>query len=102
MVKRCLDVGIAAVGLILSLPVLLPVLFLVWAQDRRSPFYIAPRVGKDGKLFPLVKIRSMVVGADRSGVDSTSAGDPRITPLGRWVRSLKLGGLPHLRNVLRG
>jgi lipopolysaccharide/colanic/teichoic acid biosynthesis glycosyltransferase len=102
MTKRLLDVAISAIGLLLSLPVLAPVLFLVWAQDRRSPFYVAKRVGKGGKHFRLVKIRSMVVGADRSGVDSTSAGDPRITPLGRWVRAYKLDELPQLWNVLRG
>ena len=102
MIKRLLDVGLAAIGLILFLPVLAPVLLLVWAQDRRSPFYIASRVGRGGKHFRLIKIRSMIVGADRSGVDSTSAEDPRITPLGRWMRAYKLDELPQLWNVLKG
>ncbi len=101
-IKRSIDIALSAAGLVLSAPVLLPILLLVWLQDRRSPFYVAERVGRGGECFRLVKVRSMVVGADRSGVDSTSAADPRITRLGRFVRSFKLDELPQLWNVLRG
>jgi lipopolysaccharide/colanic/teichoic acid biosynthesis glycosyltransferase len=100
--KRALDIALASLGLLLSSPVLLPILFLVWLQDRHSPFYVADRVGGGGTPFRLVKIRSMVRGADRSGVDSTAATDPRITPLGRFLRSYKLDELPQLWNVLKG
>jgi lipopolysaccharide/colanic/teichoic acid biosynthesis glycosyltransferase len=100
--KRLFDVLLSSFGLLISSPILLPLCFLIWAQDFRSPFYVSYRVGKRGKLFKMVKLRSMVVDADRSGVDSTSANDPRITPIGVFVRSWKLDELPQLWNVLKG
>jgi lipopolysaccharide/colanic/teichoic acid biosynthesis glycosyltransferase len=63
---------------------------------------VAPRVGKDGKPFQMVKLRSMVVNADKSGVDSTAAGDPRITKVGHFIRSYKLDELSQLWNVFKG
>lgn len=100
--KRLLDFFIAVSGLLVLSPILLPLMFLVWLQDRHSPFYIAPRVGVGGIPFPMVKLRSMVVNADRSGVDSTAEGDPRITALGRFIRRYKMDELMQLWNVLRG
>ena len=100
--KRLLDIVGSATGLILLGPVLLIVMFLIWRQDRHSPFYIAPRVGKDEKLFNMVKLRSMIVNADLSGVDSTSGKDPRITPVGTFVRRFKLDEITQLWNVLKG
>ncbi|GIK35953.1 MAG: glycosyl transferase [Gammaproteobacteria bacterium] len=100
--KRLLDFSVALAGLLLASPVLLPVMFLVWRQDRHSPFYIAPRVGRDGRLFHMVKLRSMRINADRTGVDSTSAADSRITPVGHFIRRYKLDEVTQLWNVLIG
>jgi lipopolysaccharide/colanic/teichoic acid biosynthesis glycosyltransferase len=102
MAKRLIDVLLAAFGLIVASPVLLPVMFLVWRQDGHSPFYIAPRVAKGDTLFQMVKLRSMIRGADRTGVDSTSAGDNRITGIGHFIRRYKLDELTQLWNVLIG
>jgi lipopolysaccharide/colanic/teichoic acid biosynthesis glycosyltransferase len=77
-------------------------MFLVWIQDWHSPFYIAPRVGKKEKLFRMFKLRSMIVNADKSGVDSTSSNDKRITGVGRFIRKYKLDELTQLWNVLLG
>ena len=100
--KRSFDFLLALIGLILSSPILLPVIFLVWIQDWHSPFYIAPRVGKDGHLFKMLKLRSMIVDADKSGVDSTSSNDKRITGVGKFIRRYKLDELSQLWNVLIG
>ena len=100
--KRLVDILISALGLLVASPVLLPVMFLVWWQDKHSPFYVAPRVGQGGKLFTMVKLRSMVINADKSGVDSTGANDRRITPLGQFIRRYKLDELTQLWNVLQG
>jgi lipopolysaccharide/colanic/teichoic acid biosynthesis glycosyltransferase len=100
--KRLLDILAALCGLILLSPLLLIVMVLIWRQDYHSPFYIAPRVGKNEKIFNMVKLRSMIVGADKSGVDSTSAMDPRITPIGNFVRKFKLDEFTQLWNVLKG
>lgn len=100
--KRLVDIVISLIGLLISAPLLLPVIVIIWLQDFRSPFYIAPRVGKNGRDFKMVKLRSMVVGADRTGVDSTSNKDPRITPIGKFIRAYKLDELSQLWNVLIG
>lgn len=100
--KRLFDVLASAAGLLLASPVLLPVMFLVWRQDRHSPFYVAPRIGRDGAPFNMVKLRSMVINADKSGVDSTGSNDRRITPVGHFIRRYKLDELTQLWNVLKG
>lgn len=74
----------------------------VWLQDRGSPLYISFRVGRDGVPFRLVKLRSMVIGAGHSGVDTTTTSDRRITPVGRIIRRSKLDEVPQLWNVLVG
>jgi len=89
--------------LIVASPVLVPVLFLVWMQDRKNPFYVGQRVAQDGAdTFGMIKVRSMVAYADQSGLASTSSQDNRITPVGRFVRRAKIGELGQLFNVLRG
>ena len=83
MLKRTIAISVSAVGLLAAAPVLVPATLLIWLQDLRSPLYLAPRIGKDGRRFRMVKLRSMVVNADRTGVDSTSVRDPRITAVGQ-------------------
>jgi len=100
--KRLLDILLAAFGLLLASPVLLPVMFLVWRQDKHSPFYVAPRVGQGDTAFRMVKLRSMVINADKSGVDSTGANDRRITRVGHFIRRYKLDELTQLWNVFIG
>jgi lipopolysaccharide/colanic/teichoic acid biosynthesis glycosyltransferase len=100
--KRLLDIVLSLTGLLIGSIVLLPVMFLVWIQDWNSPFYVAPRVSKGEGLFKMVKLRSMIVNADKSGVNSTSGGDKRITPVGHFIRKYKLDELTQLWNVLRG
>lgn len=100
--KRVIDLTVSALALFFLSPLVVPILFLVWLQDYRSPFYIAPRVGKDEKLFKMIKIRSMIIDADKSGVDSTSSGDQRITKLGKFIRAYKLDELGQLANVFLG
>ena len=100
--KRLLDAIGASAGLIVLGPTLLVCALMVWGQDRHSPFYLADRVGRGGRLFRIVKLRSMIQGADSSGVTSTSACDHRITALGHKLRRSKLDELPQLWNVLKG
>ncbi len=102
MTKRLFDLLISALGLIASSPVLVPAMVAIWLQDFHSPFYRGVRVGQHGRPFRMVKLRSMVWDADKVGVDSTSARDPRITPVGHFIRRYKLDELPQLWNVLKG
>ena len=102
MIKRLVDILASLFGLLITSPILLPVMFLVWKEDKKSPFYIAPRSGRNGTIFKIVKLRSMVVDADKTGVDSTSGNDMRITPIGHKIRRYKLDELIQLWNVLIG
>ena len=100
--KRIIDILASFIGLLLLSVPLLFLMFLVWRQDGYSPFYIAPRVGKDGSLFRMIKLRSMVINADKNGVDSTSKDDRRITKIGIFIRRFKFDELMQLWNVLVG
>lgn len=100
--KRILDIIISLLGLIICSPILIPVLIIIWLQDWHSPFYIAPRVGKDERIFKMFKLRSMIIHADKSGVDSTSTNDNRITGVGGIIRRYKLDELSQLINVFLG
>jgi lipopolysaccharide/colanic/teichoic acid biosynthesis glycosyltransferase len=102
VLKRIFDIVVALAGLACSSVIIVPTAVVVWMQDWRSPFYLGPRVAKGGGIFRMVKLRSMVIRADRTGVDSTGANDPRITPVGRFIRTYKLDELTQLWNVLRG
>ena len=100
--KRAFDFFGAAAGMIVLLPVLAIAAIAVWLEDRRSPFFFGWRIGAGGKTFRMVKFRTMVPGAWKTGVNSTAAGDRRITRTGRWLRRAKLDELPQLWNVLTG
>lgn len=102
MVKRLFDIVFATLVLVAASPVMLWALWRVWAFDKRDPFYRAPRVGRGNRDFTMIKIRSMSVGADQSGLASTSAGDARITPVGHLIRRWKLDELSQFWNVLTG
>ena len=100
--KRLVDFIVSFFALIIFSPLLLVVMFFVWINDFGNPFYIASRVGKDEKIFKMYKLRSMIVNADKSGVDSTSSNDMRITRIGKFIRKFKMDELSQLINVLLG
>lgn len=102
MIKRLFDFVAATLGLVITSPILVPTMIAVWWQDKHSPFYVAPRVGKGEKIFKMIKMRSMVINADKSGVDSTGANDRRITRVGHFIRRYKLDELTQLINVVKG
>lgn len=100
--KRLFDLAVTAGVLLAFGPVMALASFAVWLQDFRSPLYLAPRVSRGGGDFTMIKIRSMVKGADRSGVSSTSATDMRITRVGHLIRKFKLDELAQFLNVAGG
>lgn len=101
-IKRLFDVIVSVFALTGFAPILLIFMYLIWRQDGHSPLYSAPRVGIDGKIFTMIKLRSMVINADQTGVDSTGSSDPRITSLGSTIRRFKLDEITQLWNVLVG
>jgi lipopolysaccharide/colanic/teichoic acid biosynthesis glycosyltransferase len=100
--KRLFDIVFSGTLLIVTAPLLLGCMLAVWLQDRHSPFYKAPRVARGGGDFTMIKIRSMVIDADSSGVNSTGAADRRITAVGRFIRRYKIDELSQFLNVLAG
>jgi lipopolysaccharide/colanic/teichoic acid biosynthesis glycosyltransferase len=100
--KRFLDIVAASLGLLVLSPLLLVIGLLIRLQDGGAALYRQVRVGRGGREFHILKFRTMVPDADRQGGALTLHHDARITPVGRWLRRLKLDELPQLVNVLRG
>src|SRR5439155_18536826 len=97
------DVAIAGTGLIVASPFLALAAVAVKLQDGGPVLYRQTRVGKDGADFELLKLRTMVVGAEKQGAGfAVEQGDARITRTGRLLRRLSLDELPQLWNVVRG
>jgi lipopolysaccharide/colanic/teichoic acid biosynthesis glycosyltransferase len=102
-VNRALDVAGASLGLALASPFLAAGALATKLIDGGPVLYRQRRVGKDGVEFELLKLRTMVVGAERQGAGlAVNRGDPRITRVGRLLRRLSLDELPQLWNVVRG
>jgi lipopolysaccharide/colanic/teichoic acid biosynthesis glycosyltransferase len=102
-VNRALDVIGAGLALALASPILGAAAAAVKLADGGPVFYRQRRVGKDGHEFELVKLRTMIVGAERQGAGlAVNEGDPRITRVGRVLRRLSIDELPQLWNVVRG
>ena len=101
--NRALDVVGASLGLALASPFIAAGVLATKLVDGGPVLYKQRRVGKDGVEFELVKLRTMVVGAEQQGAGwAVNRGDPRITRVGRVLRRLSLDELPQLWNVVRG
>ena len=101
--NRALDVALAGAGLALASPLLLAAVVAIKLEDGGPVLYRQTRVGQDGRDFELLKLRTMVVGAERQGAGyAVNAGDSRITRVGALLRRTSLDEVPQLVNVLRG
>ena len=101
--NRALDVVGASLGLTLASPFLAVGALAIKLVEGGPVLYRQRRVGKDGEEFELLKLRTMVVGAEREGAGwAVNRGDPRITRVGRVLRRLSLDEVPQLWNVMRG
>lgn len=102
MAKRLFDVAVAVVATVISSPAWLAIGAAIKLDSRGPVLHRARRVGGGGQEFTLLKFRTMTVGAATAGPPVTTGGDPRITRVGRVLRSTKLDELPQLINVVRG
>jgi len=98
--RRTFDVAVSAAGLLLALPLLALAAIAITLSSPGPVLFRQTRVGRGGRPFTLHKLRSMRTGSD--GIPLTASGDERLTPVGRFLRKLKLDELPQLWNVLRG
>ncbi len=100
---RAVDLTLAGTGALLSAPVVGVLAVLIRLETPGHPIYTQTRVGKDGRPFPIYKLRTMVSGAEFTGAGlSVQESDARITRMGAFLRRYSLDELPNLWNVLRG
>jgi len=103
MIKRMIDIAVSAVLLIIASPIMLVTALLVKITSEGPVFYRQVRITKDQREFNMLKFRTMSATAEKdSGPVLASANDSRITPIGKYLRSLRIDELPQLINVLRG
>lgn len=102
LAKRIFDVGVASVFLLLCIPLCIVIAAGIRLSSPGPVLYRGLRTGKDGHPFRILKFRTMVEHAENHGGGTTALNDPRILPLGRFLRYAKLDELPQLINVLRG
>jgi lipopolysaccharide/colanic/teichoic acid biosynthesis glycosyltransferase len=101
--NRVFDITIAGLGLVVTSPVIAVGALAVKLEDGGPVLYRQTRVGKDGVDFELLKLRTMIVGAEKQGAGfAIDKGDARITKVGRVLRRLSVDELPQLWNVVRG
>ena len=98
--KRALDLVVGAAALLVASPIIAVCAVAVKLGSPGPAFYSADRIGRGERTFRQYKLRTMRVGADAAGF-RTATGDPRITPIGRFLRATSLDELPQLWNVLR-
>lgn len=114
ILKKFLDIVASFILIMMLSPLFIITAILIYLEDPGPVFYIAPRVGKDGKHFGFIKFRSMVMNADKikdelleqneskAGVIFKMKKDPRVTKTGRFIRRFSIDELPQLFNVLKG
>ncbi|HRH37569.1 MAG TPA: sugar transferase [Flavobacteriales bacterium] len=100
--KRVIDVAASSLALLLLSPFLLTLAILVKLSSPGPILFRQERIGKHGKPFRIIKFRSMGCDAEASGPQLSSATDPRITPIGRWMRRMRMDELPQFWNVIKG
>ncbi|MES2755178.1 MAG: sugar transferase [Pseudomonadota bacterium] len=100
--KRAIDFAVAAAALVVLAVPMLVVALSIRAGDGGPALHRQSRVGRRGRIFEMLKFRSMVTNAATIGSYMTTAGDPRITRIGRFIRRTSIDELPQLWNVLVG
>jgi len=102
IIKRIFDIVFSLLGLIILLPIFLIIAIAIKIDSKGPVFFKQVRVGKNGKEFSILKFRTMVVDAEKKGLQITVGRDSRITKVGYFLRKYKLDELPQLINVLLG
>ena len=101
--KRAMDLSIGGLALVLFSPLMVVIGLGIKLTSRGPVFYQQERMGLDGTRFQMLKFRTMIEDAEKStGPIWATSSDPRVTPLGRWLRRTSLDELPQLTNVLKG
>jgi len=101
-IKRLIDLVLSFIGIIVTLPVIIIVAFFIKIESKGPIFYVQERLGLGGKVFKLIKLRSMTVDAEKNGMQWAEVNDPRVTKVGHFIRKTRIDELPQLYNILKG
>lgn len=101
-IKRIIDVILAFIGLIVASPIMAIISIAIKLESRGPVFYCQERVGKNGRVYTMYKLRSMYENAEENGAQWAEEDDPRVTKVGKFIRRTRLDELPQLFNVLKG
>ncbi len=101
-VKRAFDVICSLAGLVILSPIFLLISLLVWGYDRGPVFYKQERLTQNGKVFKVIKFRSMRTDSEAKGARLAMKNDDRVTPVGRVLRNIHFDELPQLINIFKG
>ncbi len=101
-VKRLIDIVISSIAFLALIPLYLILMVAVKLSSKGPIFFLQERIGKNGVPFKIIKFRTMFVDSEKEGPQLSSSNDPRITPLGRIMRKLRLDEFPQFVNVIKG
>lgn len=99
---RILDIIVAIIGLVISIPIIIVFGFLIKKEDGGPVFYKQDRLGKDGKIIFIYKLRSMRINSETNGAIWAEKNDPRITKVGKFIRKTRIDEIPQFLNILKG
>lgn len=102
VVKRIMDIFISVIAMIILLPVYVTLSILVKSSSKGPIFFKQERIGKYGEPFQIIKFRTMYQNAEKAGPQLSSSNDSRITPIGRFMRRVRLDEIPQFWNVIKG
>lgn len=102
VVKRSGDILLSLIGIIITSPILLTSLLIVYLQDFKNPIFSHKRVGLNNEEFTIYKVRSMVHNAEKEGLKWACENDSRVTGFGKFIRKTRIDELPQLFNILKG
>lgn len=102
LVKRAMDIVLSLLAIIVLSPFMALAALAIWSYDRGPVLYKQVRLTQDGRTFEILKLRSMIVDAEKGGARLAGEHDDRITPVGRIIRAIRFDELPQLFNILKG
>ena len=102
LLKRAMDIVLSLLAIIVLSPFMALAALAIWSYDRGPVLYKQVRLTQDGRTFEILKLRSMIVDAEKGGARLAGEHDDRITPIGRIIRAIRFDELPQLFNILRG
>jgi lipopolysaccharide/colanic/teichoic acid biosynthesis glycosyltransferase len=100
--KRIIDVFVSIIALIILLPLFIFIGIMVRLSSKGPIFFLQDRIGKNGKVFKIIKFRTMFLNAEKHGPQLSSENDPRITPFGKFLRKTRFDEFPQFINVILG